>query len=65
MEGKNTLVISSAEMTRAVNHYFKELTTLDGRGDSIVISVRQKGAKVESPFIIEIDDKFAPSKAKK
>jgi hypothetical protein len=57
MRGKNTFIISPEEMKRAVEKYFKELIGVMERENSIVMSVRQKGAKPESPFIIEIDEK--------
>jgi hypothetical protein len=58
MVGKNTLIISEEEMLRAVNLYFKELVSFGARDDSVVKSVRQKGAVKGRPFILEIDDKI-------
>jgi hypothetical protein len=54
MEGVNTLIISQEEMVRAVNKYLNELMFSHELGNARAISVRQKGARLENRFIIEI-----------
>lgn len=56
MLGKNQFIISQAEMTRAMEIYFKEMIPSPfQRGITKVTSVRQKGAQLQKDFIIELD----------
>jgi hypothetical protein len=56
MEGTNLLIISQEEMVRAINKYLDELIFSQELGSAKAISVRQKGARLENRFIIEIQN---------
>jgi hypothetical protein len=61
MEGKNQLVISQAEMVRAMELYFRDMILSPShRGNTKVTSVRQKGAQLQKDFIIELEEKKDP-----
>jgi hypothetical protein len=57
MVGENTLIINKDEMIRAMNKYFNELMLSSEKGNTRVISVRQKGAPVGNDFIIDLADR--------
>jgi hypothetical protein len=61
MLGKNKLILSQAEMVRAIELYFKDMIPSPShRGNTKVISVRQKGAQLHQEFIVELEEKEKP-----
>lgn len=63
MLGKNKLILSQAEMVRAIEIYFKEMViSPTHRGTTKISSVRQKGAQLQNDFIIELEEAEKPNK---
>lgn len=54
MVGRNQLILCPDEMRRALNMYFCDMIWDTRRGATRVVSVRQKTAEMDMPFIVEL-----------